>query len=124
MASLKDHPIKFNNTAIYFPSTFTVSRRVIENVTQTEAGTDVIELTRKNKVTVDFDTNTTSDWVATFEEFADMNYFTLAFWNDGDNAYEEHTVRLRSFQKSLIKKSWDVSGFNGLWKVSFTLEEF
>lgn len=121
---LSDHPIKFNQTEIYFPSTFTVKREVVEVVNQSEAGTDIVQVARQNKVSVSVSTNCTSDWVSIFEEFSEEPYFTLSFWNDNDEAYETHTVRMRGFQKSLIKKSWAVALYNGIWGVSFTLEEF
>ena len=124
MSKLSDHPIKFNTTEMYFPGNFTISRGVIETVNQSEAGTDIVQIARRGKITVSVDTNCTADWLTTYRTFFGLNSFTLYVWDAGANDYETHIVRMRNLKEKLIKKSWDLDGQSGLWNVSFTLEEF
>lgn len=121
---LKNYPMKFNTTEIPYPSTLSESYNVIEHPFTSEAGTDLLHVTRYNKLSVSMTHKCKSDLVATLEGFRDLDYFTFTHYNQITQAYETRTVRMRGYSKSYVYKSDGLSVTKGLWSVSFTLEEF
>ena len=118
-----DFPIYFNQTEIIWALSWTEKSNVIETEAQSEAGTDILIITRKDKLEVSAQYKCTDTWVKTFKEFSLLDSFTLKSYDPVSEAYKERTVRMRNFSYSLIRYSWDLSATEGIWKVSFTLKE-
>lgn len=129
MGLYNTYPIMFDTTQILSPSQWDEKSDVIENVNQSEAGTDNVEVARYDKLTVSArfkvaESSTAGTWAKTFKEFSKKASFTLKRYDILAEAYEERTVRMRNFSASLDRKSDLLPNINGVWDISFDLIEF
>ncbi len=129
MGLYNTYPILFDTTQILSPSQWDEKSEVIENVNQSEAGTDNVEVARYDKLTVSArfkvaESSTAGTWAKTFKEFSKKASFTLKRYDILAEAYEERTVRMRNFFASLDRKSDLLPNINGVWDISFDLIEF
>lgn len=114
----------FNNTAIIWPQSWVENPEKMKNVFTTEAGTEVDLVVRAEKLTVSASYRCSDTWLYNFMFFRDLNSFTLTRYNPRTKLSEEKTVRMTEFNYSLVPKSYDLEVTNGVWEVSFNLEEF
>lgn len=121
---LKDYPILFNDVEIPWMRTWEEQYSTVEQVYQTEAGTDQIDVSRYGKLTVRCGTACLLDTLKKIKPFSELDSFTLKRWEPLKGEYEGRTVRMRQFQYALRAKSWDLTEADGIWEVSFELEEF
>lgn len=124
MAGLKDYPYKFDTTTILFPLTWQETFNTIDDVQTSEAGGDLVTVSRYGKLSVSAGFKCTSGWVKTFQGFMDKPSFTLHRYDALAEGYKTHTVRMREFSCNFMSKSQDLSTTKGIWEVSFVLEEF
>lgn len=132
---LKNYPIYFSEvgaeteTQILFPLKWDEDSEIIENENESEAGTDLVSVVRYDKLTVSASFKCSSGWVKTFKNFAKMPYIRVRSYDIIDEAYKTRNMRLRDFSNKLIKYSERINAtfpsgvVNGLWEVSFKLEE-
>lgn len=121
---LKNYPIKINNTAIPFSGSMSEKYDTIENVNTSEAGTDVVQLTRVGKLTTSISYTMLSDFIPTLEGWRDsMTALTVKIYDFGTSGYKERNMRMRNYKKDLVKYSQDLTVTTGIWKVSFDLIE-
>lgn len=106
------------------PQSWSESYTVIDSVGTSEAGTDLVEVVRKNKYSVSASFNCTSVWYHKFMTLAQNNQLTLVTYDPVTNQNQERTVRMRDFSAEWQQYSDNVRGTIGLWVVSFTLTEF
>ena len=118
--------IKFNQTEIPFPLTWGEKSDDIKTRFSTEAGTDEIIEVRKDKLNIAFSCKCTSDWASTFKSFYLMDSFTLKRFDILTGQEEEREVHIENFSADLVPKSWDLDPTvtEGVWEISFNLEEF
>ena len=118
--------IKFDTTEIPFPLTWDESPKDIVEVFQSEAGTDEEIITRKDKMQISASFKSTSAWAGTFKSFYKKDSFTLTQYDVLSDTTEERTVRMKNFKAGLEKDSWklDSNVTQGVWNISFSLEEF
>ena len=123
---LKNYPIKINNTAIPFPKTWSEDRARIATNFQTESGKRKSILVRNARKTWSGSWVVTSSWLKRFEDYRAENTLTLKVYDASTDAYKSHTVSIsdESFRFELIEGSEMVGRTNGLYNVSFELEEF
>lgn len=124
--SLKDYPIMFNNTAVPFFPDIETQPKNIENVHQSEGGRDIIQQIRADKWSVPIKMVVADDtWVAFFYDLA-VNHDSVTFkqYSPLEQGYSTRNVRLEGFKYKAHKNSEDLTEVNGVWDVSFTLEEF
>lgn len=114
---------KFNTTEILRPISWSETANVIENVQTSEAGTDIINVTRYDKLTISAEFGCSATWAKTFREFSLLDTFTLTRYNVITGADENRTVRMRNYSQTLIKDSETITGQNGLYSITFDLEE-
>lgn len=109
---------------ILFPYDMTKTSNEVSEVFQTEAGTDEIILTRKDKQSINMVFHCSSAWVRKFKQFYNQGSFYFEEY-DSVNGTERRHVRMTGYSEKLIKNSWkvDTSITTGLWEVTFTLEE-
>ena len=125
MSTIKaDYPTKINNTTLFRPEKWSVSREVIENAFQTEAGTDNVIVVRTGKVTIDAQFACTSAWASTFEGWADSNSLSVKYYDPSSSGYAEKTMRMRDFKMELNVYSDTSKKTLGAYTVSFKLIEF
>ena len=125
MASIRtDYPMLFNTTEIPFPKSYSENSQTIEKVNKTEAGTDIVDVARYNKLKVSMSFRCLQPVLQTLASFETLNSFIFKRYNPKNGTYEERTVRMRGFKHNLLKGSEDLTEVDGVWEVSFTLEEF
>ncbi len=125
MSNYNDYPIKINNTPIPVPIEWSENSLVVENANTTEAGTDVIDVLRVDKLTVTASFDVSSSWLSTFKGWANStSALSVKIYDPVTEAYVERSMRIRNFINNLVKDSDKTSGTIGLWNVTFDLIEF
>lgn len=121
---LKNYPIKINNTAIPFSGAMDENYDTIETVNTSEAGTDIVQVARVDKLKLSISYTMLSDFIPTLEGWKNSTtYLTVDIFDFTMGAYKQRQMRLRNYKKSLVKNSQDLSVTTGIWKVSFDLIE-
>lgn len=110
--------LKFNGVTFPNPITPTMSSKTLENVSTSEAGTDLVVVVRSSKKSWSFSFNLTSytrDILKGLcqDESTTMNYM-------GTN----YTVRVRDYQEKLVSNSEWVSTSEGLYECAVKVTEF
>ena len=117
-------PIMFDDEIIFNPESWEEASEVIENINETEAGTEQIVVTRYDKLSVSCSFMCSSVWAKKFKQYSLKDEISVSFYDVIDEAYKVRTMRIRDFKMSLVDNSWKTPGTNGLWEVSFSLKEF
>lgn len=121
---LSDYPTLINTVALIRPTGWTEEYGTIETVNQTEAGTDVVDVTRRGKMTITASFKCSSFWAKKFIDWYSLATLTVKIYDPSSNGYIEHNMRMRDLKKKTIKHSEKISYGNGLYEVSFKLVEF
>ena len=125
MSNLNDYPVQINSTNLPVAVSWNENSEVIENANTTEAGTDIVDIARVDKLTVTASYDCSSDWVKTFKEWAkSTSKLTVKIYDPVSEAYATRYMRMRNFVSNLVKNSDKNSGTIGLWNVTFDLIEF
>lgn len=119
-----DFPIYFDGRQLFDPESWDESYDVVENTYQTEAGTDQVDLVRTGKLSVSAQFNCSDKWVSIFREYSDANSIELRSYDAKERGYVTRTVRMRNFKPGLRSDSRKTKRTNGLYEVTFDLEEF
>lgn len=113
MAGLGTNFFKINNTPMLPPTTLSINTESIEDVTVSEAGTDLAVVTRLGKrvftCTWEGITGALAD---TLESYAATASVTLQY--DGT----DYTCRAREYSRELAKKSYLHATVKGYWTVN------
>lgn len=118
MAALGSTYLTIDGNALHETSSFSIEPQVIENVFQTEAGTDTAVFVRGGKVKMSAGWEGAPDtFRALAEGFCSATTCTVIF--DGVT----RTMRARNLKEQMIRYSNRYSGSKGLWNISFDLEE-
>lgn len=121
---LKNYPIKFDNNTIPFPNSMSFSNEVLETVNETEAGTDVVQIRRIQKMTIQMSFRLMNKYLKFFEGYAySHTTITVSLYDATADAYVTRTMRMRDFKYSLVEKSELVNDINGMYDISFSLIE-
>lgn len=121
---LKNYPILFDGEKIFTPSSWEEESNVIESVNETEAGTDQIIITRYDKLSVSTTFQCSSTWAGRFKAHSRKNVIRVSIYDLETHGYKTRSMRIRSFKATQEQYSERVPRTDGLWTVSFTLEEF
>lgn len=125
MSKLNDYPVKINNTPIPVPIEWSENSEVVENAMTTEAGTDVVDVLRVDKLTVTASFDVSSAWLATFKGWANStSALAVKIYDPVTDAYVERSMRIRNFISNLVQNSDNTSGTIGLYNLTFDLIEF
>lgn len=116
--------IKFDDIEILYPLSWQEKSNTIKETFQTEAGTDEEIVVRRDKLAISCSFKCTDKWVKTFKKFSLKDEFNLTQYDPLTDTEETRTVRMNDFTYSLVDKSWSLDVTNGIWEVSFSLEEF
>lgn len=111
--------VSFNGTACTIPPrSVDYSFEEIENVMKTEAGTDLVSVTRLNKHVFKFGwENVPSTFLDTLEAYALAATVTVG-WRS-----KTYTCRIRDFSPKMVSRSEAYGGSDGLWNISLTAKE-
>ena len=121
---LKDYPIYFDDTKLFTPENWAESYNVIETTNQTEAGTDEVIVVRYDKLSVSAEFACSSKWAATFAAFRDKDIIAVKIYDLKTSGYKTRQMRMRNFSTGPEKGSEKTRGTDGLYTVSFDLEEY
>lgn len=123
---LKNYPLYINNTAITMdPKSWSESSEVVENANTTEAGVDVVDVKRTNKLSITASYNVSSAWLSTFEAWNRLTTpLSVRIFDAVARDYVTHLMRMRNFSYNYVENSSNTSGTVGLWELSFSLMEF
>lgn len=118
------YQIRMNQVQVPPPTVWDITYDTKETVNETEAGTDQIILTRKNKLSVSATFQVSSRWYGFFQHLKDEDSFPLTIYNPIEDTTRAYTVRLRDFVPSFVQYSEKNRGTAGLWNITFTLIQF
>lgn len=120
----KDFPIYFDDWQIPTPKGWTETSNVIENTQTSEGGTDIVDVTRYDKLSISVNTVCLSSVAKKYKEFSKKDIIAVKKYDVLTEDYETRYMKIRGFSHAKVEKSDDVTITNGIWNVSFTLEEF
>lgn len=123
MSIRTNYPMMFDSTVIPFPLIYSEEMQTVDSVRQTEAGTDIVTVARYKKLRASMTIVCLQPTLQALSNFADEDSFVFKRYDPKTNAYEQKTVRMRNFNYILRKGSEDLT-VNGVWEVSFDIEEF
>lgn len=121
---LKDYPVYFDTTEVMQWSKWEENRTVIENAYETEAGTDQLDVVRYGKLTVNCQYRCHDEWLRIFTEFSKHDQIEVSSYDIHQGMNTVKIMRMRDYKVSPIEFSEKVKDTNGVWDVSFKLEEF
>ena len=110
--------LKFNGTAFPNPITPSMASQAIENVSQSEAGTDLVVLVRPSKKTWNFTFNLSSRKKEVLKNLTLLESVTMNYMG------VDYTVRLRDYQEQLAENSEWATNTDGLFVCSVKAMEF
>lgn len=116
--------ILFNQTAMPWPNSWVENPEKLKNTFTTEAGTEIDLIIRDERLSVSVAYVGLDGLLQTLMGFRDMGSFSLTRYNPRTKSSQVKTVRMTDFNYELVRKSGNLSGQNGVWKISFNLEEF
>ena len=106
------------------PTQWDESYTVIENTNTSEAGTDLVNVVRQNKLSVSCQFNCTSRLYHQLYTLSQQPYLYLQTYDPLTDATGLRKVRMRDFTASFQQYSDNVPNTTGLWVVGFSLTEF
>lgn len=121
---LKDYPIFFNEIQLPDPEKWDRDVKNIEVVNQTEAGTDQVDTIRYGKMTIAAQFNCSSHMASVFATFNEMGSILVKSYDLKKQDYDIRKMRMRSFRSGTVKGSERIKRTNGLYTISFDLEEY
>lgn len=121
---LRDYPIYFDDVRIPFPQEWAEQYETIETVNQTEAGTDQVLVARYGKLSVSAKFNCSSRWAAKFAVYMGAGALQVKRYDIKTQDYEVRIMRIRDFQSVPVEGSRNTDGTNGLYTITFSLEEY
>lgn len=123
------YPIYFDETEMLSPHSWSESSEVIETVNQTEAGTDQVDVTRFDKLSISVsyavaESQSGGMWAQILKRFSKQNIIKVKRYDILKGEYETRNMRMRDFSANLKPKSDMLPSVNGVWEISFTLIQF
>lgn len=123
---LTSYPIKIDDTAIPFPDTWEETPMKVSNEFETESGYRQKIIVRNSRMRIAASFKVSSRWLKKFEAWRDAAILTVSVYDAQTGAYKNRTMEISddSFSYSLIQNSKRLANTEGLWRLSFELEEF
>ena len=122
----KNYPIVLNNVEYKYFKTWNTKRNDVVTTHVTESGTQEDVITRKGRKSISVSVTCLQPLLANLVALADLDEFEAKIYDVANSQYDTITVRIGtgSMSYSLKQRSADLDAVNGVWTVSFTLEEF
>lgn len=114
---LGDGYLTFNSVAIPNPTNMSIQFDNLENVVESEAGTELAVVTRLQKRTFSCGCKCTSTWLSKFRTMCALSSGTLVYLN------ESIVCRARIEYVSLVNNSEYADRTDGLWEVTLSFTE-
>lgn len=122
----KNYPIVLDNVEYQYFKVWNTTRNDYVTIHETEAGTQEDVVTRKGRLSISVSVTCLQPLLASLLSLADMDEFEAKIYNPATDDYDTIDVRIGagSMSYNLKTGSADLSAVNGVYEVSFTLEEF
>lgn len=123
---LTSYPIKIDNVSIPFPDSWEETHKRLASEFETEDGHRIKKVIRGSRLSVSASFTVSSSWLKKFMTWRAANSLTVYIYDPTNNGYQSHTMDIAddSFTYELIQGSKRLRNTNGLYRLSFTLEEF
>lgn len=92
--------------------------------TKTEGGRNIIQKFRTDIMKMSFSTRCLSDMAQFYHQYSKKDAFTLSYFDTATGQQETRTVHMENYSESLVEKSHRLDATDGIYDVSFVLEEF
>ncbi len=121
-----NYPIILNNVEYQYFKTWSIKRNDYVSTHETEAGTQEDVISRKGRRSISVSVTCLQPLLASLIGLADLDEFEARIYDAVIDGYDTMDVRVGagSMSYSLATGSADLTAVNGVWQVSFTLEEF
>lgn len=122
----ENYPIILNGVSYKYFKTWNIKRVDYVTTHETEAGTQEDVVTRKGRKSIGVSVTCLQPLLAGLVGLADLDEFEARIYDVVTDGYVTIDVRIGkgSMSYSLKEGSANLSAVNGVWTVSFTLEEF
>lgn len=110
--------LKFNDVIFPRPRSNSMQSKTVENVTQSEAGDDLVTIVRNSKKSWSFSFDLTSKTKDFLEALCKDEYTMMYFCG------QTYKVRVRDFQQNLIEGSEWLTRTEGLFTCSVKVSEY
>lgn len=122
----KSYPLKIDNVEFKYFKTWNTTLNDYVTTHETEGGTQEDVTTRRGRRSIGVTVTCLQPLLAQLLTIADKDEFEVKFYEPAIDDYATITARVGtgSMSYSLKEGSADLEAVNGVWVVSFTLEEF
>ena len=110
--------LKFNGVDFPNPNTPTMASQTVENVSQSEAGTDLVVVVRPSKKSWNFTFNLSSKMRDILKGLTLLETVSMTYMGTS------YTVRIRDYNEQLVAYSEWAANTDGLFTVSVKVMEF
>ena len=114
---MSDIFLKINDTELPIPGSWSSSYETIETINTSEAGTDLVSVTRLDKINASATFNVMSDMKEMLKAYSQKLSVTVTI------SGTKHTCRIRNYKETLVKDSYTLAVTQGIWSVSFDITE-
>lgn len=123
---LKNYATQINDVALPFPKSWDETPKKIVANFESESGKRKQIVKRNSRLLISAEYTVSSRWLKKFKQFRDLNTLTVKIYEaeTGTLATHEMSITEESFHYSLIENSKNARNTDGLWLLSFDLEEF
>lgn len=110
--------LEFNNVQFPLPVSSSMASKTVENVNQSEAGTDLVTIVRPTKKTWSFSFNLTSRTKDLLKGLCEDESTTMLYMG------QSYTVRVRDYQEKIVTGSEWLTRTDGLFTCSVKVYEY
>lgn len=123
---LKTYPVKINNEAIPFPDSWSEHPLRVAEQFETEDGHRKVLTIRSERLSASVSYTVSTRWLKKFKEWKNSSTLSVQIYDAVSGAYSTKTMDISpdSFQYDLVRNTERMVNTEGLWKLSFELEEF
>lgn len=118
------HVIKFDSEQIITPIQWDESYSVVETEMQTEAGTTISNVVRRNVLSVAAQWQVSSYWYEKLMTYASKGTVVLNCYDPVTGQAQNHNVRFRDVSASFQRFSERNPGTEGYWVFSCNIKEY
>lgn len=114
--------LNFNGENLPLPVSYDLEYSDVEADTSgdTEAGTRQRDVLRSGVVTISVSFQLTPSWLKKLSAYSKLARITVSYFDTTELDVRQTQMYMEGFKSTLVKDT----SYKGLWKVSFTLQEF
>lgn len=114
--------LKFNGENLPLPVSYDLEYSDVEADTSgdTEAGTRQRDVLRSGVVSISVSFQLSPSWLKKLSAYSKLAKITVSYFDTTELDVRQTQMYMEGFKSSLVKDT----SYKGLWKVSFTLQEF